>query len=900
MRDIALNLRILALLLPLLNAFALSALASSKVTASPAPTRATLPNGLRVVIIRDSLAPVATVELSVLVGGNESPRGYPGMAHAQEHMAFRGCSGMSSDQTAAIYTQLGGQDNADTEQNVTHYFVTVPSSDLDLALRAQAACTRNIDDSEEEWSQERGAIEQEAAEDLSDPWYRLAQRVDEDLFSGSPYAQDALGTKSSFDALSGEMLQEFYRKWYAPNNMILVVSGDVNPEGTLKKIRDLFGDVPPHDLPPRPAVEFQPVKSETFSIDSDLPNVVGVFAYRFPGTDSADYAAGQVLADVLSSRRGDLYKLETSGRALETDFDFAQTNSKASVAYAEIEVPAGADISTVMHQLQQVLSRYARRGVPGDLVEGAKRNELAHAEFERTSIPGIADVWSDALAAEGRNSPDEDVEAIRKVTTADVNRVAKQYLDRTNRVVATLVSNFEGRPSVERRIVSTEKATAPPVRSVQLPRWAADALVDLTIPVEHGTTSDTLLNNGLRLIVRTDPTSPMILVRGSIKHIVEPQSDVSGGLASEILDGLYSYGTRKMPSFTFERALDDIGAEETAGYHFSLDVLKDNFSRGIQLLAENELRPTFRTRDFEVVKRQVSQMIAGDFRSPEFQSSQALALALLPPDDPEFHQYTPSAFKEIDVNTVKRFYAAGIRPDLTTIVVVGDVSPVEAKRVIEKWFGDWKAVGPTPETILPRVPLNKASSVDVLDPGAMQDSITIGEQLDLDRFDADYYPLQLGNTILGGDFEGSRLYHDLRQVSGYVYSVDLGLDATEQRAMYSISYGCAPENAAKARTLIQQDLEEMRTAEVSAEELHQAKAFLLRQLPLSEASEEDVAAGLLTRAETGLPLNEPTIEAEKYLSINAGQVKAAFAERVRPDDFVQVTRGPNDDHIASK
>lgn len=112
-------------------------------------------NGLRVVIIRNPLAPVVTVEENYLVGGNETPAGFPGTAHAQEHMAFRGCAGISADQTAALYAQLGGQNNADTQQNITQYFTTVPAADLDIALRIDAACMRDIDDAEQEWAQEK-------------------------------------------------------------------------------------------------------------------------------------------------------------------------------------------------------------------------------------------------------------------------------------------------------------------------------------------------------------------------------------------------------------------------------------------------------------------------------------------------------------------------------------------------------------------------------------------------------------------------------------------------------------------------------------------------------------------------------------------------------------------------
>jgi zinc protease len=124
-------------------------------------TRTTLVNGMRVIIAKNSLAPVVTIEANILVGGDESPARFPGMAHAQEHMAFRGCFDMRADQTAAIYAQLGDENNADTQQNVTQFYATVPAADIDIALEAQANCLQDIDDSQKEWKRERGALEDE-------------------------------------------------------------------------------------------------------------------------------------------------------------------------------------------------------------------------------------------------------------------------------------------------------------------------------------------------------------------------------------------------------------------------------------------------------------------------------------------------------------------------------------------------------------------------------------------------------------------------------------------------------------------------------------------------------------------------------------------------------------------
>src|SRR4029077_7485715 len=196
-------------------------------------TRATLDNGLRVVIIRDTLAAVVTVEDNYLVGGNETPPGFPGMAHAQEHMAFRGCAGVTADQTAAIFAKLGGDGNADTQQNITQYFTTVPAADLDVALRLDAACMQEADDSQAEWAREKGAIEQEVARDLSEPTYKFLTRLNADMLSGTPYAHDALGTRESLEGTPAEMLKTFYKTWYAPNNAVLVVAGDVEPSAAL-------------------------------------------------------------------------------------------------------------------------------------------------------------------------------------------------------------------------------------------------------------------------------------------------------------------------------------------------------------------------------------------------------------------------------------------------------------------------------------------------------------------------------------------------------------------------------------------------------------------------------------------------------------------------------------------
>ncbi len=874
------------------TAFLISSSHASLALDGPAVTRATLKNGMRVVIVQNKLAPVATVVMNFVVGADDTPAGFPGMAHAEEHMAFRGCTGMSADQTAAIYAQLGGENNADTQQNITQYYATVPSADLDVALEAQAACLKGADNTKAEWDQERGAIEQEVARDLSNPTFKFIDRMIAHMFPGTPYERLPLGTKASFDATTNVMLQDFYKQWYTPANGILVIVGDVEPAATLDRVKQLFEPIPSHPLPEHAPIVLQPVKADTFTLDSNLPYLLGFVAYRLPGTDSPDYAATQILTDVLASQRGDLYGMVPAGHALAAQFGVAESYPKASAGYGFVALPAESDPTAAMNEMRSIVSNYAQKGFPKDLVEAAKKSELAQAEFQRNSIPGLANVWSNALAAEGRTSPDEDVDAIRKVTVDDVDRVAKQYLLNVNTITAVLKPVPTGQPVAAAGFGGGEKVTSAPTKPVVLPEWAASKLEQLKVPSSTLTPVDMQLANGIRLIVLTDHTSRTVSVLGSVKHNDDLQTPIGQEGVSDLLDGLYSYGTQSMDRLTYQKALDDIAANESAGYRFSLSVLTDNFSRGVQLLADNELHPALPAEAFSVVKQQTSEFVAGNLQSPGYRTLRALQLGLLPSNDPTLREATPATLAKVSLDNVKSFYAATMRPDLTTIVVVGDVSAPDAKAVIEKWFGEWKAVGAKPDTTLAKVPGNKPSAQNVADAEQVQDSVTLAEELTIDRFSPEYYPLQLGTHVLGGGFYATRLYHDLRQVSGYVYSVDVGLSASQTRATYTVTYGCDPGNVTKARQLVVRDLEQMRTEPVSTGELHQAKALLLRQLPLSESSEDAVAAGALARAEIGLPLDEPVRAARKYIELDAETVRAAFARSIHTDNLVQIVRGP--------
>ena len=855
-------------------------------------TRATLANGLRVVVVRDPLAPIASVYDNYLVGANETPAGFPGMAHAQEHMAFRGCSGVTSDQTAAIFAQLGGEGNADTQQTITQYFTTVPSADLDVALELDSRCMRDVSDTQKDWLSEKGAIEQEVAGDLSNPTYKAFSRLTQDLFAGTPYDHDALGTRESFERTTGEKLKAFYTSWYAPNNAVLVISGDVDPTATMALVQKLYGTIPSRAIATRPTVDLRPVKSESFTLDSDLPYVLTFTGYRLPGSGDPDYAASRILLDVLASQRADVYGLTVAGKALGTGAQIAASYPKASLALVYGALPVGSDVAAFDKTLATVVAGYAAKGVPSELVEAAKRAEIASGQYERNSISGLAATWSQAIADEGRTSPDADIDAVRKVTVDDVNRVAKSYLDPSLAVTANLIPKPSGKAVSAKGFGGGESVTSAPTKPVTLPTWAATKLAKLEVAPSTLAPTDTRLSNGIRLIVQPEDASDTVTIVGSIRHNDDLQTPVGKDGVGSVLDGLFSYGTTTLDRLAYQKALDDIAASVSAGTEFSMHALAADFDRATSLLADEELHPALPAQAFAIVRKQTADGVAGERQSPGYFVQRAVARAIYPKGDPSLREATPQSVTALTRDDIVAYQKSVFRPDMTTIVVSGKIAPDVAKATIEKYFGAWHADGPQPNVDLPKIPLNVPSAAVVPDVSRVQDETQLVETVALARTDPAYYALELGDHVLGGGFYATRLYHDLRQVAGLVYNVSNRLASGKTRSTYSVSFGSDPQNVSKARALVVRDLRAMQTTDVSPAELQQAKAILLRQLPLGEGSVDGVASALAARSTAGLPLDEAHRSASIYAKLTAADVRKAFARYVRPESFVQVVQGP--------
>ncbi|MBV9402577.1 MAG: insulinase family protein [Candidatus Eremiobacteraeota bacterium] len=240
---------------------------------------------------------------------------------------------------------------------------------------------------------------------------------------------------------------------------------------------------------------------------------------------------------------------------------------------------------------------------------------------------------------------------------------------------------------------------------------------------------------------------------------------------------------------------------------------------------------------------------------------------------------------------MRQFYANAYRPDMTTMVVIGDTTPAQAQMLVQKYFGDWHASGPKPNVDPPPVPDNKPTDVTVPATGRVQSSVHLSQTLRLTRLDPDWASLRLATSVLGSG-GNSILFHDLRDRHGYVYTVNAQLAAERTRGTFDVNFASDPNKVNAAQGLAVADITQAQRAPFGANEVLFGKAMLISQQPLNAESYDGVADLLLRYAGLGLPLDQNLIDAQRELDMTPETLRAVLAKWVRPNDFVRVIEGP--------
>jgi zinc protease len=883
--------------LVLLAAMVLSGRASSAVPSASDVLKATLHNGLRVVIVPNALAPVVATDMTYLVGSRDDPPDFPGMAHAQEHMMFRGTPNLSTSALGTIATALGGDFNASTSDTLTQFQFTVPSADLDAVFRIESDRMRDINDAQEQWQNERGAIEQEVLNDETAPGADFFSAARAAAFAGTPYQHEGVGTRAAFDRLTGTELKKFYERWYAPNNAVLVVAGNVDPEATLAKIRSYFEAIPGRAVPGHVPAHLRPLGHTLFRKPSTLVYPLAAVAYRMPGVDSPDFLPSYVLQAILDSQRGPMRALVDEGDALDAEFTSEPYVPEAQLAFATAALGPQGDAAAMAQRLEHVVSAYARQGVPRELFETTKRRLIADQELSRNTIESLASDWATTIADDGEPSIVREQQLIAAVTIEQVDRTARKYLDTPDTFVGALTPSANASqeaPPAPAQLGPEKQLQAEP-SVTQLPDWGNELVQRVAVPETTLAPTRTKLDNGITLIVQPESISDSVFLYGSVRSNPQIQEPDGKEGVSRILGAMFAYGTKSADRITMQREEDDADADLAAGAEFGLQTSTATFGRAVALLAQNELEPRFDAPTFESAQRRALGELATDLNGSHTQALDRAAHKLLPAGDPELREPTLAGMQALTLDDVEAYYAKTFRPDQTTIVIVGNVTPQAARTAIEHAFGNWHAEGEAPSLDLPRIPLNDSGDVTLTLPGAGQDFVTLEQIVPISRSSPEYYPLEVGNAILGGGTGGpeqSRLFRDLRQNAGLVYSIASDFTAERSRAEFSVNFACLPQNASQISSAIDNEIDKLQTQAVPDFELSLVKASLVRRTVIESASLSSIGSALLEDATSGYPLDQAQIDARAFVAIDAAAVREAFAADIHPDHFVRVIEGP--------
>lgn len=852
--------------------------------------RETLANGMRVVLLPSKLAPVATTVITYGAGSDDDT--IPGLAHATEHMMFRGTKNVTAGQFAIIATRAGAEYNASTHETFTNYYFKLPSAYVGVALRLEADRMTGALERETDWRSERGAIEQEVRAHESIPGASVFAKVRRAFFGATPYAEEGVGTIAGFERTKAADIARFYHAWYHPNNATLVVAGDIDPVKTMAEIRRDFGNIAKGNLPERKSFTIASLDSTTMhDTFAELPLPVSAGAYRYPSLNSPDLAAGEVLAAVLNSPRAAIADLQVNGQLLAAVSLHGAYPQTGIMMIMGMGLP-GTSPEAAQSNVESALTQYRTGGVPPELVEAAKTRLLSEQDYREASISGMAFTWANSLAI-GQDSPDEIYAAIAKVSVDDVNRVLRTYIQPSHEIAMLLQPknvHAVARPDAN---ALAENVQITPDREEPLPEWAVPYFsAPLKAPAGDGAVATFRLKNGIRLTVRNEALSPTIFLDGSIRTSPELYEPAHREGVARITEALLGWGTQTYDRKAFQAQLDATAAGASLGTAFSLRSQSKNFDTAMQLLADGMLHPAFPQQGFDVVKNDVAKALGAVEGLPRTQAQIAQTKALYPAGDPRRRFATRASVSQISLADVRRWYAFAYRPDLTTIAIVGDVTPAQAKAAVEKYFGAWTVAGKKPSFRYPKLKSSAKSSVTVASPSSTQSQVTLTQVLDVHRSDPDYIPLQLANTILSGEGIGSMLFRHVRESKGYVYTISSSMDIGSSSSTFSIDFASDPKNVNAAQAAAVADIKRLQTALIPMAELQRAKALLLAERILPLDSYEGIADDILESARVGESRLDEAIFWQALLQTTPQQLRSAMRRWVKPDRFTRVIVAP--------
>ncbi len=848
-----------------------------------------LDNGLTVIVHEDHKAPIVAVNLWYHVGSKNERPGKTGFAHLFEHLMFGGSEHAPGRYIDAM-ERIGATDlNGTTNPDRTNYFENVPTSALDLTLWMESDRMGHLLGAldQKTLDLQRGVVQNEKRQGENQPYGVTRQLITQNTYpAGHPYSWTTIGEMADLDAASMKDVQEWFKTYYGPSNVILVLAGDIDAKTAKEKAEKYFGDIPAG--PPVAHQEAWIAKmtgTHRQKVQDRVPQARIYKIWNIPEYGNADADYLDLVSDVLSTGKTSRFY-----KRLVYDDQIA-TNANAFVALSEIggqfRVQAtarpGQDLAQVEKELDEELARFLKEGPTAEELQRVK------TEYAANFIRGIERIGgfggkSDRLAQSQvfRGKPDAYKESLKRVQDA----TAEGLKAAANRWLADGVYALEVHPFPQFKTASTgaDRSKAP----------ATGTPPDLKLPKLQRTT----LSNGLKVILAERHEVPLVnfwMTTDAGYAADQFAAPGTASMTSSLLDG----GTSTRTALQISDQLAMLGAELRAYSNLDLSIvqlssLRAKLDPSLELFADVILNPSFPESDFT---RQQKQQLAAIER--EQNTPVQMALRVFPGllygaghayGNPLTGSGTTDSVTKMKREELVKFHQTWYHPNNATLVVVGDTTLGEIKPKLEKLFASWKT-GQIPKKNVGTVSLASKSTVYLMDkPGALQ-SVIIAGVIAPPTANPKEIAIEAMNDGLGGMF-GSRLNMNLREDKHWSYGArSLLWGARAQRPFIAF----APVQTDKTKESLAEMNKEFRGIlgdhPLSADELAKIQANETLSLPGSRETEDSVGRSIIDLVQFGLPDDYYETYAGKVRALKTSDVEDAAKTVVHPDNLIWVIVG---------
>ncbi|KQY84925.1 pitrilysin family protein [Brevundimonas sp. Root1423] len=872
-----------------------------------------LANGLDVYAMPDATAGTVTVTLWYDVGGKDDPQGRSGFAHLFEHILSRKTVNLPYGQISTLVENAGGSRNASTGQDFTNYYETVPPQYLETMLwtHAERMARPVVDDAV--FQAERSIVQEELRQRVLAPPYGRFGRfvIGDNSFDESIYRRSVIGSLEELNAAVIDDARAFHEAYYRPATATMIVSGNFDPAQLDRWVDQYFAGI---TNPQRPVPVFErpvetprtaPRMAEAYAPNVPMP-AVGVL---YPGmaANHADAAALDVLQGIMS--RGDssrLYQALVYGKQLASTANFSANSMEEDGSIGvTATVARGKSMTDLEAALDIELARVRDEPVTAAELAEAKTEIVAAALRQRETASGRAFILGQAIVSENDpGAPDARLAAVQAVTAADVQRVARTWLNDQARV-AVRYQDESARPSGVPEDSWRNPAPVPTYLTVPPAILPANELLpegQRMAPPAPGAVRamatprvvERTLSNGLRVIVAKSTNLP----------IMNAQLVIAGGAAGD------PAGQAGLASMTANLATEGAGGRSAPEIARTLEALGANIGGGAgadsttlflsapvasadqagAVLADVVQRPAFDAAELERSRTQTVTALTVALRDPGSLASQVLnRLAFAGAAYGAPAAGTPASVGTLTRDQIVGFHDRWWRPDNAALIITGGMEPEQAFAFAERTLGGWAKPSGAVPTISNRAGERPAPRIVVVDlPGAGQAAVAAAVRGPR-RSDPAFYPLAVVNSVIGGGQNG-HLFQEVRAKRGLSYGANSSLGARVDGGLLSAATQTKNESAAEVVALVLAEFDRLKTEAVTEQAVTDREAFITGGFSRAVETTGGLGGVLSDAVTYGLPLTEVETYVGKINATTPEGVTAA-AQAVGSDQAYVVVVG---------